>query len=76
MSETLSEPIRQGQRVFVSYGCDDLVLAGRVVTVNAAPDEDGMVDVKLFYRTRVSADLLTVISQPLPMPEPEELEER
>lgn len=61
--------IHKGQRVFVSYGCDDHVLAGRVVAVNADPDGDDMVDVKLFYRTRVSADLLTVISQPLPMPE-------
>ena len=67
MDESIA--IVKGQRAYVSYGCDDLVLAGRVVAINAAPDEDDLVDVKLFYRAKINKHLLTVISQPPPMPE-------
>jgi len=63
--------IRRGQRVRVSWGCDDPVIAGRVVVVNTGPNADDMVDVKVFYRTLVNVGLLTVVEPPPPLPEPE-----
>ena len=39
-------PLEPGQKAYVSYGCDDPTIAGKVVTVNKVPNEDDLVDVK------------------------------
>lgn len=64
MAHEVEFSLEPGTKCYVSYGSDDLTIAGRVVTVEREPDEDGMVRVTMSYKTIVDEGLLTPVNIP------------